>query len=71
MAFIASRPAHGFEIGLTVSRVAQRIKAYFARRAIYLQTLSELHDLSDRDLVDLGISRAQFRTIAREAAYRK
>lgn len=71
MAYIASRPAHGFDLSGLFARSFGRIKMAAARRAIYMQTLSELRGLSDRDLADLGISRSQFHAIAREAAYRK
>jgi uncharacterized protein YjiS (DUF1127 family) len=35
----------------------------------YRQTLSELNVLGDRELDDLGLRRAEFRRIARQAAY--
>ena len=56
--------------------LADRISALFtvareanARRAIYAQTVRELNVLSDRELSDLGLVRANISTIAREAAY--
>lgn len=42
---------------------------YLGQRRVYATTLSELQQLNDRDLADLGIHRAQIRDIAREAAY--
>ena len=41
----------------------------FARYRTYRQTLSELASLSDRDLADLGLHRADIRGVARDAAY--
>ena len=41
------------------------------RRRVYSQTLRELNALTDRDLVDLGISRGSISAIAREASYTK
>ncbi len=41
----------------------------FSRYRAYRQTLNELHDLGDRELDDLGLSRSEFRAIARKAAY--
>ena len=35
----------------------------------YRKTLSELNVLGDRELDDLGLRRAEFRKIARKAAY--
>jgi uncharacterized protein YjiS (DUF1127 family) len=43
--------------------------AALARRRIYARTLSELRQLSDRELADLGISRVSIADVAREAAY--
>jgi uncharacterized protein YjiS (DUF1127 family) len=54
-----------------VADVFAAVKASVARRTIYNQTQSELFSLSDRELMDLGISRSQIATIAREAAYGK
>ena len=41
----------------------------FARYRTYRQTLNELAQLSDRDLQDLGVFRADIRSIAHQAAY--
>lgn len=56
--------------------LADRIHAAFAvlkeasrRRAVYGQTVRELHALSDRDLTDLGIQRHQISDLAKQAAY--
>lgn len=45
--------------------VAQRA----ARRRLYRTTLREFGALSDRDLQDLGLHRAQIRDVARQAAF--
>jgi uncharacterized protein YjiS (DUF1127 family) len=37
------------------------------RWRLYRTTVSELNQLSDRDLADLGISRGDIRSIARDA----
>lgn len=39
------------------------------RRRIYRTTLTELQSLSNRELADLGMSRAELRRVAYEAAY--
>ena len=41
------------------------------RRRVYLQTVSELGALSDRDLADLGLHRSMVRAVAKDAAYGK
>lgn len=40
-----------------------------ARRVIYRQTVRELNALTNRDLADLGISRAMISRLAHEAAW--
>ena len=40
-----------------------------ARYRTYRQTMGELASLSDRELSDLGLTRADIGTVAREAAY--
>jgi len=59
------------DLGLT-----DRIAVYFkdlAFRAnqfrLYKRTFDELSDLSDRDLADLGLTRASLRSVAHEAVY--
>jgi len=46
------------------------VKDLIARRRVFNQTLFELGQLSDRDLSDLGLSRASISDVAREAAYK-
>lgn len=46
-----------------------RARKAFADYRLYRQTLDELDALSDRELADLGISRLNITTIARDAAY--
>lgn len=60
------------------SSVFERVSGLFAgfaaavqRRRVYAQTLNELRALSDRELMDLGISRSMITEIARDAAYGK
>ena len=59
----------------TAVRTGRVAKAYrgvvqgFAQYNVYRVTLSELQNLSDRELADLGIHRSQIRSIAYNAAY--
>ena len=46
------------------------VKDLIARRRVFNQTLFELNQLSDRDLSDLGLSRANIADVARGAAYK-
>jgi len=45
--------------------IAQSIKRY----RTYQATLSELNALGEREVLDLGLNRSDFREIARKAAY--
>ena len=40
-----------------------------AKHRVYRKTVSELGELTNRDLADLGIARSEIRRIAWEAAY--
>ena len=53
-----------------IAKFVADARDYMARRSVYRQTLRELNDLTDRDLADLGVHRADIRGIAREAAYK-
>ena len=45
-------------------------KTWRRQYAAYRETMSELNKLDDRDLADLGMSRADFHYLAKEAAAR-
>ena len=47
----------------------QHMQENRARRVIYRQTVRELNALTNRDLADLGISRAMTTRLAHEAAW--
>ena len=70
MAYVNSRSSS--------ASIADRFAAFFKiskealeRRRVYLRTVAELTNLSDRDLADLGLSRTNINAIAHEAAYSK
>ncbi|MFV0386966.1 DUF1127 domain-containing protein [Paracoccus sp. (in: a-proteobacteria)] len=52
-----------------VLNAIERMQENRARRVVYRQTLRELNGLSNRELNDLGISRAMITRLAHEAAY--
>ena len=69
MAYVNSRSASlGFSDRFAA--LVKSAKDAMARRRVYNQTVFELHGLSDRDLTDLGLSRANISEVARAAAYR-
>lgn len=51
-----------------VREILGAVSRYAARQTAFRQTLNELETLTDRELADLGISRADIRRVAREAA---
>lgn len=62
----------------TSTTLADRIGNFLAglndnrrRYGVYRQTLRELNELTDRELSDLGLHRAEIDSIALEAAYGK
>ena len=53
----------------TIAKFVADIRNHMARRSVYRQTVHELSQLSDRELADLGLSRAAIRSTAYEAAW--
>ncbi|WP_371811903.1 DUF1127 domain-containing protein [Ruegeria sp. R13_0] len=51
-----------------ITTMIEAAKTRFARYRLYRQTVAELSALSDRELADLGLSRAMIRGLARQAA---
>lgn len=68
MAFITGNAAPSQGLAQRFSGLVERIREARKAREVYRQTFSELSALSDRDLADLGLSRASIPTVAREAA---
>lgn len=52
-----------------IAKFVANLRDHMARRSVFRQTLRELDGLSDRDLSDLGLSRANIRSVAYEAAW--
>ncbi|WP_296765271.1 DUF1127 domain-containing protein [Sediminimonas sp.] len=68
--------AHVTDIRAPRSALVDRISAMLkslaerhARYAAFRETVSELSELSDRELADIGLSRTQIRSVAMEHAY--
>lgn len=59
---MAARLIHGFEA------ITETLRQHQARYRIYRKTRSELMNLSDRDLTDLGLNRSMIRRLALEAS---
>jgi uncharacterized protein YjiS (DUF1127 family) len=71
MAYVNTTRATQSTLADRIGNFFAAMKAAFARRRIYDQTVRELRMLSDRDLTDLGISRSMIMSIANDAAYGK
>ena len=52
-----------------IAKFVADLRDNMARRSVYRQTMRELNELSDRDLSDLGMCRANIRSVAYEAAW--
>jgi uncharacterized protein YjiS (DUF1127 family) len=61
-------------VGGSIVERLKALRAAFADRSaknkVYRQTVAELSGLSERDLADLGIARADIADVAYSAAYR-
>lgn len=69
MAYVNSTRSAQVSFSDRLFAIVKVVKDVIARRRVYNQTLFELAKLSDRDLSDLGLSRASIAEVAREAAY--
>ncbi|KLK91264.1 hypothetical protein AA309_20555 [Microvirga vignae] len=52
-------------LSMFVTYILSKIRAY----KLYRQTVSELSELSDRELADLGVSRFEITAVARKATF--
>lgn len=70
MAYVTSTRS-GFALTDLFARLVQGVQLATQRRRVYVQTLTELRALSDRDLSDLGLHRSAIQAVAKSAAYGK
>ena len=72
MAYVNSsvRPA-GWALRDLVQHQIQKLQKLTQRRRVYLQTVTELNALTDRELADLGLQRLMIPAVAKDAAYGK
>jgi len=62
---ISATRSTGSGTGLSLQTLTDRVSRYMRFR----KTLNELRELSDRELADLGLSRAMLPRIAQQAVY--
>jgi uncharacterized protein YjiS (DUF1127 family) len=68
MAYATDTRSIGGTIAERIGRLRAAMADRYGRYALYKRTLGELQALSDRDLADLGVARADIETLARMAA---
>lgn len=71
MAYVNSTRASSVSYRDRIASSIALIRASVERRRLFSRTRHELASLSERELSDLGISRAMIGEIAHEAAYGK
>ncbi|MGX9357355.1 DUF1127 domain-containing protein [Roseobacteraceae bacterium S113] len=69
MANIAVNPTHTNTTASHAQGVLADLMTRFMQYRMYRKTLAELSTLNERELTDLGLSRAQLRRAAYQAAY--
>ncbi len=71
MAYQTQTDFSGLTLTERFDHVRDALAVKWAAYRVYRNTVNELQELNDRELNDLGISRAGIRAIAMEAAYGK
>jgi uncharacterized protein YjiS (DUF1127 family) len=69
MAYATDTAAVGNSLGQRFAEFRASVADRMEKNRIFRTTLSELENLSDRDLADMGISRGAIHDIATQAAY--
>ena len=72
MAYVNSsvRPV-GWALRDLVQHQMHKLQKLTQRRRVYIQTMTELNALTDRELADLGLHRLMIPAVAKDAAYGK
>lgn len=71
MAYATETRAAGASLFQKIAEFRGHLADRFARYQVYRETFGELSALTDRDLKDLGLSRADVHHVAVQAAYGK
>jgi uncharacterized protein YjiS (DUF1127 family) len=69
MAYVNASHTVGFDLAGRIATLKNSLVESLSRYRVYRETLAELEGLSNRDLNDLGLSRAGIKAVALEAAY--
>ena len=69
MAYVNNTRSASFGLFDRINSMIASYKATRAQRAVYVRTVYELNQLTNRELSDLGIARISIEDVARVAAY--
>lgn len=69
MAYAAVKTTHTFHLPEALTHFVTGMKQAMVRRHAYKATLNEMDCLTDRELADIGVTRAGIPAIARLTAY--
>jgi uncharacterized protein YjiS (DUF1127 family) len=69
MAYVSSNRTATASLGARFAEMGREALGAFAAWRLYRRTLSELQELSGRELADLGLNRSMLRRAAQEAVY--
>ena len=69
MAFLTDTLTGRNDLGHTFAAWVETTKERLAKRKMRLETLRELKSLSDKELADIGVSRAEIPGVAYRVAY--
>jgi uncharacterized protein YjiS (DUF1127 family) len=69
MAYATDTAAVGFSFGQRFAEFRASVTDQMANARVYRTTMTELQNLSDRELADVGINRGAINGIATQAAY--
>ncbi|OUD09401.1 hypothetical protein BVC71_05975 [Marivivens niveibacter] len=68
MATMTTNTVRAFNFGAAVRNTFASIADARARRAKYVECVTELNSMTDRELADIGIARSMITAVAREAS---
>ena len=71
MSFLTETLAYAPSLRERAAELRASLASAIAKRRVYMNTLHELENLTDRELADMAIPRVMIREIAYEAAYGK
>ena len=68
MAYVNTKTAPTFSFFAHIDTAIETVATRYKQHRLYRATFTELNNLSDRDLADIGLHRANLRSVALEAS---